>query len=144
MSSEDPQSTCIAGKGWVQVKLEQLSNNACASKVDHTNVFLTVIFTHNWLHVFFFSLLFLSLLAWIDLKNKQNHIIHDMLGSLGLWLIWCYDCDDWPVVAALRGVAIQRGTRAARAGTLAAAFARHPSPLTATAAATLHGYTATP
>ncbi len=50
------------------------------------------------------------------------------------------------VVAALRGVAIQRGTRVARAGTLAAAaaFARHPSPLTTAAAATLHGYAATP
>ncbi|XP_067143474.1 RNA binding protein fox-1 homolog 3-like isoform X3 [Centruroides vittatus] len=42
-------------------------------------------------------------------------------------------------VAALRGVAIQRGR--AR-GAFATAFARHPSPLTAAAAATaLHGYT---
>ena len=51
-------------------------------------------------------------------------------------------------MAALRGVAIQRGSTraAARAGTLAAAFARHPNPLTsaaAAAAATLHGYAAT-
>lgn len=56
-------------------------------------------------------------------------------------------CDlAWPIVAALRDVAIQRGTRAARAGgaLAAAAFARHPSPLTATAAATLHGYIASP
>ncbi|XP_067143473.1 RNA binding protein fox-1 homolog 3-like isoform X2 [Centruroides vittatus] len=44
-----------------------------------------------------------------------------------------------PNVAALRGVAIQRGR--AR-GAFATAFARHPSPLTAAAAATaLHGYT---
>jgi len=43
-----------------------------------------------------------------------------------------------PNVAALRGVAIQRGR--AR-GALATAFARHASPLTAAAAATaLHGY----
>lgn len=42
------------------------------------------------------------------------------------------------IVAALRGVAIQRGR--AR-GALATAFARHASPLTAAAAATaLHGY----
>ncbi|GBM19910.1 hypothetical protein AVEN_2854-1 [Araneus ventricosus] len=42
-------------------------------------------------------------------------------------------------VAALRGVALQRGR--AR-GAFATAFARHPSPLTAAAAATaLHGYT---
>ncbi|XP_076309228.1 RNA binding protein fox-1 homolog 1-like isoform X2 [Tachypleus tridentatus] len=44
-----------------------------------------------------------------------------------------------PNVAALRGVAIQRGR--AR-GAFATAFTRHPSPLTAVAAATaLHGYT---
>ncbi|XP_075221297.1 RNA binding protein fox-1 homolog 2-like isoform X2 [Lycorma delicatula] len=47
-------------------------------------------------------------------------------------------CVQWPE-AALRGVAIQRG-RARAAFPAAAAFARHPSPLTA-AAATLHGYT---
>lgn len=41
------------------------------------------------------------------------------------------------VVAALRGVAIQRGR--AR-GALATAFARHASPLTAAAATALHGY----
>ncbi|KAF7492498.1 RNA binding protein fox-1 -like protein 1-like [Sarcoptes scabiei] len=46
-------------------------------------------------------------------------------------------------VAALRGVAIQRGTRLTRANTLAAAtFTRHTSPLTTAAAATLHGYAA--
>lgn len=45
-----------------------------------------------------------------------------------------------PNVAALRGVAIQRGARAARAGTLA--FAR-PT-LTAATAATLHGIATTP
>ncbi|XP_075724702.1 RNA binding protein fox-1 homolog 2 isoform X9 [Rhipicephalus microplus] len=47
-------------------------------------------------------------------------------------------------VAALRGVAIQRGrARGAAAAPFAAAFARHPSPLTAAAAAAsaLHGYT---
>ncbi|XP_076366666.1 RNA binding protein fox-1 homolog 1-like isoform X1 [Tachypleus tridentatus] len=45
----------------------------------------------------------------------------------------------FPNVAALRGVAIQRGR--AR-GAFATAFARHPSPLSAVAAATaLHGYT---
>ncbi|XP_075221304.1 RNA binding protein fox-1 homolog 2-like isoform X9 [Lycorma delicatula] len=48
-------------------------------------------------------------------------------------------CVQWPEAAALRGVAIQRG-RARAAFPAAAAFARHPSPLTA-AAATLHGYT---
>ncbi|XP_064478397.1 RNA binding protein fox-1 homolog 3-like isoform X7 [Ornithodoros turicata] len=50
-----------------------------------------------------------------------------------------------PNVAALRGVAIQRGRArgaAAAAAPFATAFARHPSPLTAAAAATaLHGYT---
>uniref|UniRef100_A0A131YZT3 RNA binding protein fox-1 n=1 Tax=Rhipicephalus appendiculatus TaxID=34631 RepID=A0A131YZT3_RHIAP len=49
-----------------------------------------------------------------------------------------------PNVAALRGVAIQRGrARGAAAAPFAAAFARHPSPLTAAAAAAsaLHGYT---
>ena len=48
-------------------------------------------------------------------------------------------------VAALRGVAIQRGTRLTRANTLAAAATfnqRHSSPLTTAAAATLHGYAA--
>ncbi|XP_064478392.1 RNA binding protein fox-1 homolog 2-like isoform X2 [Ornithodoros turicata] len=48
-------------------------------------------------------------------------------------------------LAALRGVAIQRGRArgaAAAAAPFATAFARHPSPLTAAAAATaLHGYT---
>lgn len=47
-------------------------------------------------------------------------------------------------MAALRGVAIQRGrARGAAAAPFAAAFARHPSPLTAAAAAAsaLHGYT---
>lgn len=47
---------------------------------------------------------------------------------------------QWPE-AALRGVAIQRGrARAAYpAAAAAAAFARHPTPLTAAASA-LHGY----
>lgn len=45
----------------------------------------------------------------------------------------------FPLVAALRGVAIQRGR--ARGALATAAFARHASPLTAAAAATaLHGY----
>lgn len=54
-----------------------------------------------------------------------------------------------PVVAALRGVGVvpRAATRAARGGSgtlAAAAFARHPSPLTANATATLHGYATTP
>ncbi|KAG1712163.1 hypothetical protein GQR58_002484 [Nymphon striatum] len=44
-----------------------------------------------------------------------------------------------PNVAALRGVAIQRGR--ARGGAYTAFAARHPTPLTAAAATALHGYT---
>ncbi|XP_059480454.1 RNA binding protein fox-1 homolog 2 isoform X3 [Neocloeon triangulifer] len=54
-------------------------------------------------------------------------------------------CLQWPEVAALRGVAIQRGRvrgyPAAAAAAAAAAFARHPSPFSAAAATALHGYT---
>ena len=49
-----------------------------------------------------------------------------------------------PAAAALRGVAIQRGrarTAYPAAAAAAAAFARHPTPLTAAAATALHGYT---
>ncbi|XP_023706041.1 RNA binding protein fox-1 homolog 1 isoform X13 [Cryptotermes secundus] len=54
-------------------------------------------------------------------------------------------CVQWPeAAAALRGVAIQRGrarTAYPAAAAAAAAFARHPTPLTAAAATALHGYT---
>ncbi|KAF4523445.1 hypothetical protein B566_EDAN010378, partial [Ephemera danica] len=51
-------------------------------------------------------------------------------------------CLQWPEAAALRGVAIQRGRARAypSAAAAAAAFGRHPTPLTAAATA-IHGYT---